>query len=76
MLNTTALMTRTQAAEYCRSKGFPVAAASLAKYAVVGGGPDFTKFGRKPLYPQDSVDAWIEGRLSKRVGSTSELEAA
>lgn len=46
---------------------------TLAKYAVVGGGPLFRKAGRTPLYSTLDLDAFARGSLSKRVGSTSEL---
>jgi hypothetical protein len=45
----------------------------LATLASRGGGPRFVKFGRKPLYDEDELLAWAEGRLSQPVSSTSEL---
>ena len=46
---------------------------TLAKLAVVGGGPRFRVAGRTPLYEPDDLDAWVESILSPPVGSTSEL---
>ena len=39
-------LTRRQAAEYCIKQGLPVSPKTLAKYACVGGGPKFRKFGK------------------------------
>jgi hypothetical protein len=49
------------------------APATLAKKAVVGGGPAYKLAGKFPIYAQDDLDAWAKSRLSERVSSTSEL---
>jgi len=41
--------------EYLGERAMPVAVATLAKYAVLGGGPAFRKFGRLSLYPLDRL---------------------
>ncbi len=41
--------------EYLGERAMPVAVATLAKYAVLGGGPAFRKFGRRVLYPLDRL---------------------
>ena len=46
---------------------------TLAKLAVVGGGPRFRVAGRTPLYSIEDLDAWVESILSPPVRSTSEL---
>ena len=46
---------------------------TLAKLAVVGGGPAFRKDGRFPLYEPDSLDEWACEQLSESVRSTAEL---
>ena len=46
--------------------------ATLAKYATMGGGPDFQKAGRVPLYTPAGLDAWADSMLSAMVSSTSE----
>ena len=68
---------RSEASEYLRQHhGVSIAKATLAKYAVVGGGPKFRKFGRVPLYPTDELDTWVASRLSAPLTSTSiELKA-
>ncbi len=44
---------------------------TLAKYAVVGGGPAFLKFGFDVLYEPAALDAWVESRMSAPRMSTS-----
>jgi hypothetical protein len=67
-------MRRVDAARYIReTHGIPCAPATLAKYAVRGGGPAFRKAGKFPIYSRDELDSWAEQRLGKLVRSTSEL---
>ncbi len=49
---------------------------TLAKLAVIGGGPPMCYDGRIPLYPVDSLDAWARSILSPLVNSTAELKVA
>ena len=64
-------LTRGQAAEYCIKQGLPVSPKTLAKYACVGGGPKFRKFGTmRVIYKIEDLDEWIERRLSKSFSST------
>jgi len=68
------LLRRAEAAEHIRGKwGYPCSPRTLAKYAVIGGGPPFRKAGRFPLYHPDDLDGWIAGKLSDPVTSTSAL---
>lgn len=47
---------------------------TLAKLAVVGGGPSFRKVGaRTVLYDVDALDTWATALLGPAVNSTSEL---
>ena len=46
---------------------------TLAKLAVVGGGPAFRKDGRFPLYEIESLDEWAREQLTESVRSTAEL---
>jgi hypothetical protein len=48
-----------------------VTAATLAKLAVNGGGPPFTKFGRKVGYEVEELDRWVVER-GRNFRSTSE----
>jgi hypothetical protein len=68
------LRRRSTAAEYIQSEwGIPCSPKTLAKLAVIGGGPEFRRAGRTPLYPEDDLDDWARSKLSARVRSTSEL---
>jgi hypothetical protein len=65
---------RPEAAKHVREKwGVPCADKTLAKLAVVGGGPPFREAGRVPLYDPPDLDAWVRSKLSRLVSSTSEL---
>ena len=66
------LLRRTQAAEYIVANfGFPLSKKTLAKLAVVGGGPPFRRAGRFPLYDPDDLDAWAEQKIGPLQASTS-----
>ena len=68
------LLRRTEAAEHIQQKwGYPCSPRTLAKYAVIGGGPPFRKAGRYPLYHADGLDDWVGGKFSDPVTSTSAL---
>ena len=45
---------------------------TLAKYAVIGGGPTFRRAGRVPLYSADDLDEWVASKLSAPMRSTSD----
>ncbi|GAB4069576.1 hypothetical protein KHC28_15225 [Ancylobacter sonchi] len=51
--------------------GILVRPATLAKWAVTGGGPAFQHAGRFPLYPVDELDQWAAAQLSPLRTSTS-----
>jgi hypothetical protein len=71
------LRRRTAAAEYIQSEwSIPCSPKTLAKLAVIGGGPEFRKAGRTPLYPEDGLDDWALRKIGPRVRSTSELPKA
>lgn len=48
-----------------------LAVQTLAKLRVSGGGPPFVKLGRRVLYPESELYAWIEAR--PRFQNTTEL---
>ena len=65
---------RSEASEYLLEEhGIHRAVGTLAKLAVVGGGPRFRVAGRTPLYSTDDLDSWVDSILSPPVRSTSEL---
>lgn len=74
-MSTSAFLDRPGAAAYIKSKGLPVSPGTLRKYATVGGGPKFRKFGRSVVYDPADLDAWIASRLSPPIASTSERAA-
>jgi hypothetical protein len=76
-MNPKKILRRNEAAAYIKeTHGIPCASKTLAKYAVIGGGPLFRKSGNIPLYEPRDLDAWAESKLSKPVRTTSELRAA
>jgi alkylation response protein AidB-like acyl-CoA dehydrogenase len=70
------MLPRNEAAAALTEAGFPTSPATLATKACRGGGPPYRLYGRKPLYKLSDLLAWAEGRCSKTITSTSELEAA
>lgn len=63
---------RTEAAQHIREVwGLPCQPKTLAKLAVVGGGPIYRKAGRFPLYLPADLDTWAEARISAPRLSTS-----
>src|SRR5215218_3432495 len=69
------LKRRAAASAYLRERwGVERAPGTLAKLAVVGGGPRFRKAGRVPLYAPADLDAWASELLGTAVASTSELK--
>ena len=69
----TPFLRRKQAADYIGQVwGIPISPRTLAKLAVVGGGPPFRKAGRFPMNQPADLDAWVERRLGPRQTSTSD----
>ena len=64
---------RKAAASYIREHwGYPCSPNTLAKLAVIGGGPIFRRAGRIPLYAVDDLDSYVEAKLGQPLRSTSE----
>ncbi|RYC29710.1 hypothetical protein D3273_22485 [Lichenibacterium minor] len=74
--NPETMLTRDAVAVALTASGYPVAAATLATLVSRGGGPIFRKFGSRALYRWSDALSWAQGRLSKPVRSSAELEAA
>jgi hypothetical protein len=67
---------RKEAARYLTDVwGIPTSPKTLAKLAVTGGGPQYRKAGRLPLYEIAELDSFARSKLSPLVSSTSQLEA-
>jgi hypothetical protein len=59
------LLRRKAASKYLDDvHGIPRAPSTLAKLAVIGGGPTFRRVGRVPLYSTDDLDDWVASKLS------------
>jgi hypothetical protein len=72
-MSSTTYLRRRAAAEYLREeRGIPCSEKTLAKFACIGGGPIYRRFGRIPLYLIADLDAYAEAKLSKPIRSTSE----
>ena len=70
----TTRLRRAEAANYLRENyGIIRKPTTLAKLAVIGGGPKFQRAGRIPLYTLAELDVWAASILSPLVSSTSEL---
>jgi hypothetical protein len=61
-----------QASKYLEEKGITIAPKTLGKLRVIGGGPAYRKFGRKPIYEPPDLDAWVDQKLGATRRSTSE----
>lgn len=64
-------LSREEASEYCKSRGLPVEKTTLQKYATVGGGPSYKRFGNRAVYTPDELDAWLENKLTDPASNTS-----
>lgn len=64
---------RKQAADYLQHNYGAFTVGTLAKLACIGGGPQFLKCGKYPLYTPEDLDAWAESRMSATIFSTSQL---
>ena len=76
-MTTNRLLRRKEASEYLHEKhGLQRAPSTLAKLAVIGGGPIFQYDGRLPLYTPENLDAYAGSALSAPMRSTSEADFA
>jgi hypothetical protein len=67
------LLRRTAASHYLEETwGVSRAPSTLAKLAVIGGGPIFRRAGRVPLYSTGDLDKWVASKLSAPMRSTSD----
>ncbi len=70
------LLRRADASRYLgQTWGIARSPATLAKYAVIGGGPMFYKAGRWPLYSTADLDAWAQALIGEPVHSTAQVAA-
>jgi hypothetical protein len=72
-----ARMRRKLASEYLfEEHGVSLSPATLAKLAVIGGGPSFRKDGPFPLYERPGLDTFATARLGPLRASTSDQQQA
>ena len=70
-------LNRREASDYLHDvHGIKRSYATLCKLAVTGGGPQFRKANRNPLYEPADLDSWAAEITSAPVRSTSELVVA
>jgi len=67
---------RKAAGEYLKTKFGFGSEKTLAKLAVLGGGPAFRKAGSAVLYTPDDLDAWALAKIGKPQRSTSDVGEA
>lgn len=67
-------LSRADAAEFLSEQGLPISASTLAKLAVVGGGPPFAKFMSRALYQPEDLQEWAARKLSQKRKTTSAAE--
>lgn len=66
-------MRRREASQYLQEQhGVRLAHTTLAKLAVVGGGPPFRLDGRFPVYDREALDVFAGERLGPVLRSTSD----
>jgi len=65
-------LSRAETAEFLTERGYKTAPATLAKLAVIGGGPPFISWGRKPLYDPAALLEWAQRRCTGPRRSTSD----
>jgi hypothetical protein len=65
-------LNRSEASEFLTKHGYRTATSTLGKMATIGGGPEFEKFGRLPLYRPSNLLTWAKSRCTRPRRSTSE----
>jgi hypothetical protein len=60
------LLTRKQAVEYLRERGFPITMGMLARYASNGTGPRYTRFSKFSLHEPADLDIWVSQKLREQ----------
>jgi hypothetical protein len=58
-----------------KTYGLDRAPSTLAKLAVIGGGPVFRRINRIPLYATNDLDDWVTSKLSGPMRSTSDSKS-
>jgi len=75
-MRTRRLLRRKAASDYLHeTHGLDCASSTLAKLAVIGGGPIFRRIGRVAYYTPENLDEWVAAKLSPPMRLTSEAPA-
>jgi hypothetical protein len=73
LMSTHRFLRRKAASDYLQEKhGVNCASGTLAKLAVIGGGPVFQRINRVPYYTPENLDQWVASKLSAPMRSTSD----
>jgi len=67
----TQYLRREEAAQYLKDRVGVYTAATLAKLATVGGGPEYRKVGRFPLYTAEALDNWLASKIGPVLSNTA-----
>src|SRR4051794_22382583 len=71
------LLRRKAASRYLHEvHGVVRAPSTLAKLAVIGGGPVFRRLGRDPVYTTCSLDDWVASKLTGPMRCTSDTNGS
>ena len=70
-MHETRYLTREESANYLTERGLPVSRNTLQKWATVGGGPVYRRFGNRAVYTVEDLDDWAERKLSAPRASSS-----
>jgi hypothetical protein len=69
-------LTRPEAAEYLTARGLIVSKSTLQKWATIGGGPQYRRFGNRAVYVAADLDAWADAKLTAPQHSTADQTTA
>jgi hypothetical protein len=64
------------AANMLASYGLPISASRLNVLRCRGGGPKFHRFGKRVVYTEADLKAWVIGKTARKFDSTSQYDAA
>jgi hypothetical protein len=67
---------RAEAAAYLTERGLRISKTTLQKFATIGGGPEYQRFGLRAVYTSVCLDAWAANKLSAPRRSTSKAAAS
>ena len=59
----TGYIRRDEAAKFLQRLGLHCTSEDLSRFGIRGGGPSFTKFGRFPMYTEESLKSWAATKL-------------